>query len=224
MIQKVETTKKAATSKVIEAIIKTSEAIGKLAKKDLNKFDKYNFVSIDNFLEATGPAMASNGLVLAQEELECERIERGGKPWLRFVYEFTLYHKSGESMQPARRTVHVAFTGAQSTGAAQSYALKQYMRSLFQITTGDKDDPDCNRADTSIETVTPEEIAEIKSLIEQAGSDESYILKRVSEISGYAVTSLEKVPAKVYRSRSGMKKFLKDQISQAKKEKAVDAK
>ena len=212
MIQRIETQEAVQTSQVIEAIISTSAAIGKLAKKDLNKFDKYNFVSIDNFLEATGPAMAENGLVLNQEEVECERIERGGKPWLRFVYMFTLYHVSGESMPPSRRTVHVAFTGAQSTGSAQSYALKQYMRSLFQITTGDKDDPDCNRADNSVETVTADEISEIKSLLEAAGTDESYILKRAK------VNTLEQIPANLYRSKSGMKKFLLDQVTEAVKE------
>jgi hypothetical protein len=32
--------------------------------------------------------------------------------------------------------------GAQAFGSAQSYALKQFMRSLFQIPTGDKEDAD----------------------------------------------------------------------------------
>ena len=32
--------------------------------------------------------------------------------------------------------------GAQAFGAAQSYALKQFMRSLFQIPTGDREDAD----------------------------------------------------------------------------------
>jgi hypothetical protein len=32
--------------------------------------------------------------------------------------------------------------GAQAFGAAQSYSLKQFMRSLFQMATGDKEDAD----------------------------------------------------------------------------------
>ena len=36
----------------------------------------------------------------------------------------------------------VQATGAQAFGSAQSYALKQFLRSLFMIPTGDKDDPD----------------------------------------------------------------------------------
>ena len=36
----------------------------------------------------------------------------------------------------------VAMTGGQTMGSAQSYALKQYLRSLLFISTGDKDDLD----------------------------------------------------------------------------------
>ena len=36
----------------------------------------------------------------------------------------------------------VAMTGGQSMGSSMSYCLKQYMRSLFLISTGEKDDLD----------------------------------------------------------------------------------
>jgi len=38
--------------------------------------------------------------------------------------------------------VMVPANGAQAAGSAQSYALKQFMRGLFLIPTGDADDPD----------------------------------------------------------------------------------
>jgi len=200
------------SSQIVKSIIKTSLDIGKLAKADHNKFDKYNFVSIDKFLEATGPALAQNGLIIQMEEDDCQRIERGGKPWLMFAYEFTVMHTSGEALPSSRRTVHVPFTGPQSTGSAQSYALKQFMRGLFQITTGDKDDADYGESDHSIETVNMEEIEEMKSLIVDAGLDESYILKRAR------ANSFEDISAALYRSKSGMRSFLLEAVESKKGE------
>ncbi len=205
-------TEKKGGSKLVQAIIKTSLDIGKLAKADHNKFDKYNFVSIDKFLEATGPALASNGLIIQMEEDECERIERGGKPWLKFSYEFTVMHSSGESLPSCRRTVHVPFTGPQSTGSAQSYALKQFMRGLFQITTGDKDDADFNQSDNSIETVTSEEVDEIAALIDEAGLTDEYVLKRAR------AKAFSEISASLYRSKSGMRNFLLETIESKEEE------
>src|SRR3954471_22040307 len=42
----------------------------------------------------------------------------------------------------AGRAKMVLATGAQAFGSAQSYALKQFMRAMFMISTGEKDDPD----------------------------------------------------------------------------------
>jgi hypothetical protein len=42
----------------------------------------------------------------------------------------------------ARRTVLQQIAGPQTTGGTQSYALKMFMRSLFQVPTGDMDDSD----------------------------------------------------------------------------------
>jgi hypothetical protein len=53
-----------------------------------------------------------------------------------------LIHESGESYGPIYKGVGVLYTGAQAAGSAQSYALKQLMRGLFLIPTGDADDPD----------------------------------------------------------------------------------
>ena len=48
--------------------------------------------------------------------------------------------KDGESIGPLHRSIMVpASMGSQAFGSAQSYALKQFLRSLFQISTGEKD-------------------------------------------------------------------------------------
>lgn len=147
-------------SELIKAIAKAIGSMRKLAKVNENKFDRYNFVSIDNFLEATSEACHENGLVIVQDESGVEVIEKttskGKSSWLKMEFTFDVYHESGDKITGLKRSVAVPFTGAQAFGSAQSYALKQFLRSLFQITTGDKDDPDFQQ------TSRPEEAPAIK--------------------------------------------------------------
>jgi hypothetical protein len=80
--------------------------------------------------------------------------------------------------------------------------MKQFMRGLFQITTGDKDDADYTESDNSVETVNMEEIEEMKALIQEAGLEEEYILKRAK------ANRFEDISARLYRSKAGMRSFL----------------
>jgi hypothetical protein len=133
--------------KLIAAIAKVMASMGKLSKENMNQFDKYKFTSIDDFLVATGHACGEHGIVILQDELSREIVSKKtstGKEssWLSFTFSFEVCHESGERLKPLTRSVAVPFTGAQSFGSAQSYALKQFMRSLFQIATGDTDDAD----------------------------------------------------------------------------------
>ena len=68
----------------------------------------------------------------------------------RVQYAFTVRHSGGTSVGPIRRSVMVQAFGAQSCGAAMAYALKQFMRSLFLIPTGEPD-PDEERIEISAE-------------------------------------------------------------------------
>jgi hypothetical protein len=123
----------------------------RLAKDSKNTEQKYDFASIDDFLAMTGPIMAKHGLFILMDEEAIEEFERQGKYnmtfWLRIRYSLTVYHVDGSSLPPVRRTVEVIRTGAQSSGSAQSYVLKQFQRALFNIPTGDKDDPDYGSAE-----------------------------------------------------------------------------
>tara|TARA_R100001594_G_scaffold144855_1_gene194416 strand:+ start:424 stop:996 length:573 start_codon:yes stop_codon:yes gene_type:complete len=120
-----------------------------LAKGDENKFQNYNYASIDKFLSAVNPLCAKHGLIITMDEESCKVSRDGAKnPWIHIVYRFILSHKSGEtwSYRP-RRNMFVSMTGGQSMGSAMSYTLKQFMRSLFQISTGEKDDLDGHNQD-----------------------------------------------------------------------------
>lgn len=128
------------------AIAKAMGEVKHVTKDSRNKEQNYNFASVDDFLGMTGPICAANGLSVMMDEDEVLDFERQGKynivHWLRIRFSITVYHASGETTAPVKRTVEVIRTGAQSFGSAQSYALKQFLRALFQISTGDADDAD----------------------------------------------------------------------------------
>jgi hypothetical protein len=133
---------------IVAAIAKAMGEVKRLAKDNRNTEQKYQFASVDDFLAMTGPICAANGLLVMMDEDGCQEIERQGKYgpsyWLRFTYVITVWHSSGESLPPVRRSVEVVRTGAQSSGSAQSYALKQFLRAMLQIPTGDADEADLN--------------------------------------------------------------------------------
>ena len=71
----------------------------------------------------------------------CEVSESGKS--LSVVYEYILIHKDGDTWSfPTTKHIIVPFGSGTAMGTAQSYALKQFMRSLFQLSTGEKDDLD----------------------------------------------------------------------------------
>lgn len=149
-------TKATTENKPIGIFQAISAAVGEvkiIKKDDKNKFDGYNFASIDKFLELVNPICAKHGLFPSITETGYEYFKnKKDNAWVRVFYEITMYHSSGETFGPSKRAVAVPMNGAQAYGSAQSYALKQYFRSLFMIPTGDKDDADLNATDSEIET------------------------------------------------------------------------
>lgn len=141
---------------VATAICDVMAGVKTLGKDGKNQHQRYDFVSTDAFLAAVNPLCAAAGLAILQDEesvevATSETADDYGKvksrTWLTARYSFVLVHKSGAAYGPLRRSVMVQASGAQAFGSAQSYALKQFMRSLFQISTGDKDDADLQPAD-----------------------------------------------------------------------------
>ena len=128
-------------STAINNITKEMQMLGKDGK---NEFQKYNYASIDKFLSTVNPLAGHFGLILTQDEETCKIItDTQGRPWLNIVYRFILSHRDGDTWQyTPRRTIYCEMKGGQAMGAAQYYALKQFMRSLFLIATGENDDLD----------------------------------------------------------------------------------
>ena len=133
-------------AKVAAAVNAIMGEVPKLPKTARNKHGNYDFTSIDDFLGAIRPLCAKHGLIISQDE-ECfefkQLTNKDGQPsnWLTLTFRYTLVHSSGETWghRPARTIMCNAAMGAQAFGAAQSYSLKQFLRSLFQIATGEPD-------------------------------------------------------------------------------------
>ena len=137
------------------AIIAVMRSLGTLAKGNENKFDKYNYASIDDFIQFVRGHCIDAGLFITMSEATEPKLvdvqKKDGKPMAMWwgQYSFTLGHESGQGYGPILKTVMVQASGAQSAGSAQSYAMKQFMRSQFLIPTGDGDDPDKEKVEIS---------------------------------------------------------------------------
>jgi len=133
------------------AIVLVMRAIGRLVKDGKNNHGGYSYASTDAFLEAINPACAEAGLIVKPRCVESsvvsvEVLDKTSKQvvqkrMVQATYSFILIHESGAtwSDDSERRTIMLDHTGPQSFGAAESYAVKTFMRSLFLVATGDKD-------------------------------------------------------------------------------------
>lgn len=148
-------------AEIAKAIVAVMMAVPKLAKGETNTHGKYNFASIDDFLEAIRPLCSQAGLLILQDEEAFEARDQ----WLEMRFSFTLIHESGQTWahRPQRSILVSSKMGAQAFGAAQSYALKQFMRSLFQIATGEKGQD----ADEHPQEALPEKRSAVSLEVEQ---------------------------------------------------------
>ena len=132
-------------AKVNAAISKTMKAVQTVGKDETNQHGNYSFASIDGFLGGCREACADNGLHPEINVISYQPFTgSNSKQWATYTFEFVMCHDSGEETKPVQTVVSLPITGAQTSGSAQSYALKQYLRGLFLIKTGEKDDPDFN--------------------------------------------------------------------------------
>ena len=129
-------------SKINAAIAAAMGQIQPLEKDGKNTHQNYDFASIDKFLQLCRPILAAHGLHPNVDCVSSEIVAVGNKTWSSNAYRIIMQHSSGEATEPAGIHVHLPLTGAQTSGSAQSYAVKQYLRGLLLISTGDKDDPD----------------------------------------------------------------------------------
>ena len=136
---------------IAKAIVEVMAQVKPLGKEGENKFQKYNYTSVDQFYEAVGPLMAKAGIFTLPFEASMvvdkrETTDDYGKTktsvWLSATYDIYIYHASGAQFGPIQRSIQVPASGAQAYAAAQSFVGKYFLRDIFKVSTGDDDDVD----------------------------------------------------------------------------------
>lgn len=138
---------------IVKAVCRIMSSVQSVAKSQKNAHGGYMFASTDDIYAAVTHKMGECGLILITREDSCEivRVEKEGKTsqWARITFSFVLATEEGTWSDPgARRTLYIQVTGAQTFQAAQSYAEKAYLRSLFKLPTGDMDLDGMPQSDT----------------------------------------------------------------------------
>jgi hypothetical protein len=134
---------------IVKAVCRIMSSVSAVKKSQKNQHGGYMFASTDDIYAAITHKMGECGLMLVTLEDSCEvvrveKADRDGKmvtsQWARITFSFVLATEEGTwSDANARRTLFIQVTGAQTFQAAQSYAEKSYLRSLFKLPTGDMD-------------------------------------------------------------------------------------
>ena len=129
---------------IVKAICQIKATLEAVKKTQRNAHGGYQFASTDDIYAALARKMGEVGLTLLslEDTAEVVRIEKDGKTsqWLRCVFQFVLATSTDTWTDArARRTLYIQITGPQTFQAAQSYAEKAYLRSLFKLPTGDMD-------------------------------------------------------------------------------------
>lgn len=138
---------------VAKAIVAVKASVIQLGYDEKNVHANYPYVSVDKFYHQIGRKMAEAGLLTVMDEVHTEiRVrESSGKSgtsaWLHAQYAIYLVHASGATWGPLRRKIVVVASGPQAYGSAQSYLEKQFLRALFKIPTGERDEVDSMRQD-----------------------------------------------------------------------------
>jgi len=131
-------------SSIVQAICQVQATLGAVSKSNKNQHGGYQFASTDDIYAALTRKMGEVGLAIISLEDLCEvkRVEKDGKvsQWAQLEFSFVLATADATwTDKRARRTLYIQITGPQTFQAAQSYAEKAFLRSLFKIPTGDMD-------------------------------------------------------------------------------------
>lgn len=125
----------AAHDNIASALCGVMGEITTLEKTAKNAHGNYEYASVDDFLNAVRPLCAKHGVIIRQDEAESTVVN----DWLNVKFRYTIFHTSGAEMDGGYRSIAVnAKMGSQAYGSAQSYSLKQYLRALLMIATGDQ--------------------------------------------------------------------------------------
>jgi ERF superfamily len=186
---------------IVKAICAIQSTMGAVAKSNRNQHGGYNFASADDIYAALTRKMGEVGLAIISLEDLCDikRVEKDGKTsqWAHMEFSFVLATEDATwTDKRAKRTLYIQVTGAQTFQAAQSYAEKAYLRSLFKIPTGDLDldsMPQADNEDDQIALAKPRK-PKSSSAAKKDGTDDTFneIIRHVKGAT--TIDFLEQIP------------------------------
>lgn len=148
---------------IVTAVCRIMETVEAIKKSQRNAHGGYNFASTDDIYASLTRKMGEVKLICLSLEDQCDikRIEKKDKSgndvvvqWAHVIYRFVLATPDATWTDPnARRSLFIQVTGPQTFQAAQSFAEKSYLRSLFKLPTGDMDLDAMPQADNEDEQV-----------------------------------------------------------------------
>lgn len=131
---------------IIKAICRVQSGLHGAIKQDgKNQHGNYKYASTDAVYAALTLKLAEAGLsilALEQHEPEIVRLEgkNGPQQWGKFSFGFILATEEATWYDvKSCRSLYIQITGPQTFMAAESYAMKAFLRSLFKLPTGDLD-------------------------------------------------------------------------------------
>jgi hypothetical protein len=123
---------------IVAAILSVKVRITKIAHDAENKHGGYTYASGDAIYDALRKLMAEHGLIVLAMETGCEKA--GDGKTIKATFQFILAtEKSTWTHSHNTRTQYQPWMGAQTFQAAQSYAEKAFLKSLFKLSTGEPD-------------------------------------------------------------------------------------
>lgn len=143
---------------IVKAICKIHASVDAVAKSQRNAHGGYQFASTDDIYAAITRKLGEVGMIIMPLETKHEivKIEKEGKTvqWLHACFSFVLATEDATWEHPScRRSLYIQVTGPQTHQAAQSYAEKAFLRSLFKLPTGDMDLDSMPQGDTEEDQV-----------------------------------------------------------------------
>lgn len=189
---------------IAAGIVNVMSKVKQLGADGRNDHGRYNFVSVDKFYSAIGPLCAAAGIFVLANETSSETYEAKNSKgdtvnMLRIVYAMNIVHETGAMYGPVERSVTVVAAGPQAYASALSFVTKYFMRNLFQIPTGEKDDADLAEPENT--PVPPKNTAGGSAASTFARSIQKMILEGATAATMYAFESQPENRRKLARLR-----------------------
>ena len=129
---------------IVQAVAKIQRAVQSVKRDGRNSHGGYEYASTDAIYAAISAKMGEAGLTILtlEDDPEFKTVDgpKGPQRWCRFKFRFILATEDGTWTDAScARTLYMQVLGPQTHMAAQSYAEKTFLRSLFKLPTGDLD-------------------------------------------------------------------------------------